>query len=48
MAIAVMKPRRWVKMLKPVDQIAIGTNSGLIRSVRKKEVDTFFLSFVLE
>jgi hypothetical protein len=30
-----MKHKRWVKMLKPVDQIAIGNNFGLVEAFGK-------------
>ena len=35
-----MKHRRWVKMLKPVNQIAIGNNSGLMKASGKDKDDS--------
>jgi integrase len=35
-----MKHRKWVKMLKPVNQIAIGNNSGLVKASGKDKDDS--------
>jgi hypothetical protein len=35
-----MKHKGWLKMLKPVDQIAIGNNSGLMEASTKDKDDS--------